>query len=354
MSNELASFESENWSSNDSIGARDNDVEQPATSFEEHLASLENPASEDASSESSADVSETQENQSGQTVSAPDIEDVFVTAEDGKRQKISVNYADREAIKRAHQQAAGFRKFQAERDNLKRELESKNAKLAEIEPHWSKLDEIYQRQGPEAVIDLLMGQPGAFDALVSKRMERETLRTKNADEAYRLDEAEKRAADRREREWQDQQNKKLMEGYEEKLQRANEKEAYAMLTPSFQKYSVAGKMGDSIAESRIDNAIWAQTVEVLEKMDENLITQEVVDREFRKVASSFTRGLQKAGKEVVKQQVAAQKSATAQKVAARATSGMQQVNTDADLRKELWKSGSSANVLAKLLGGGRK
>lgn len=351
----LQSFETTDWSSNDSVGARDNDVELPTTSFEEPLSSFDETAAASDSASTDANDSETQADSSpGQANAANDIEEIYVTAENGKRQKIVVNYADKESIKRAHQQAAGFRKFQAERDNLKKEYEALKGELESIKPHWSKLDETFQRQGPAAVLDLLMGQSNALDALVQQKLERENLRAKNADEAYRLDQLEKQAAERREREWQDAQHKKLLEGYEAKLQRAEEKETYALLTPAFMKHSVDGKLGDPIAESRINNAIWTQTLEALESLPEEAITPETVDREFRKVAASFTRGLQVAGKKVIKQQVTEQKKAVAQKVAARAANGMQQVNSESDLRKQLWSSGSSASVLARLLGGGKK
>ncbi len=294
--------------------------------------------------------SETPSEVPGQEPNAQDIEEILVQSEFGK-QKIKVNYSDREAIKRAHQEAAGMRKFAAERDKLVKSQKELQEKVSTIEPLWNKLDEAYQRQGPEAVLDMLTGQKGYVEQLIQERMAREGMRVKAPHEADRLDRLEQDARERREREYEKAQQQKLTQSYEDKLARAEEKEAYAMLSPSFERHSVSGKLGDPMAESRINKAVWNDVMDVLAEMDDSLVNQATVDREFRKAFAVYTRGVQSQAKKELTKVTADAKTNAKQQIASRAQASMQSNNESSNWESD-YMSGkiTGASLLQKMLG----
>lgn len=327
-------------------------TESSLSSFETHLQSLERPESEVATTEPSPDAPSETSPEAKQDVKdeQPAKEELLVTGPDGRKVKVTVDYSDRNAIKKAYEQAAGMRKFQAERDAEKAAYAKLDAKVkSEYEPlkeTWSKFEQAWQLGGIEGVVDLIAGQQGAYRQSLEKYAnatpdERIQMERQLAEEKIKRAEAQR----------QSEIDRKLQE-VNERLEKADEKETMALVSPVFQKYRFAGQLGDEVAEHHLDKAIWGQALERLESYDGE-VTQDVVDSVFKEVSSALRRATSKQAERTIKTAVAKKKDEATSQAAAAAMKGMQSPNKSQSLESRLW-AGDTVGVLAELFRGARK
>lgn len=214
--------------------------------------------------------------------------EVITITDDKGRRQVEIDYGNKEAIKKAFQFQYGARKWQAERDKALETSKKVESELSQIKSDWSKLDEAFQ-QGPEKLIDTLMGQ-GSFQQIMQKHLEKqEFLKTASPREIEAYQAKEQAEAQRMESE-------KLRKEYDEfKKQITSEKETaeeralQSTINPVFDKYRFAEKLGNTEDETMFDQMLWTTALQRLEPYEEKGIplTAELVDKEFRAVASSL-------------------------------------------------------------------
>lgn len=214
---------------------------------------------------------------------------VVVTDESGKRRKVEIDYSNKEAVKKAFTEAAGMRKFQADRD---REIQSRKqleTKLQERENDWNKLEEAYAK-GPGELFDLLAGSKGAFDAYISKHIEKQEFLKNATPEEIRALEAEERAQlQAKELEKIRQENEKFRKEMLGQKEQAETAALESKVHPAFDKYRFADKLGDADDEQLFDEMLWNSALKRLEPYEEQGLdlTPELIEKEFRTVAQSI-------------------------------------------------------------------
>lgn len=292
---------------------------------------VEDDSGEEASTVSMTDLAPTAESsfsdniQEGDATQAlPMFEEVWVKGADGKKTKMRVDYNDREAIKKAHLLASGMKLFQAQRDQANKKATEVEAKAKKLEEDFSKLDDILSNQGAPALIDRLLGQ-GSFDKLIDERIKHtEYLASLSPQEKQALSIQQERDSMRAELEAE----KKLNETHRTEITaRENESSKRALMSklqPSFDRYRMAGKLGDPIAEEYYDDAIWTKARARLKQYPAEVeLTQAIVDKEFREVSSTFAKMMKGQADKVVKATVDKKKTEAAKQAQVIAARGMQ-------------------------------
>lgn len=232
-----------------------------------------------------------------------DKEILTVTDEQGNRKKVEIDYSNREALKKAVLLSNGARKWQAERDKALSEKKAYEAELAQIKQDWAELDRAFQ-EGPEKLLERL--KPGALQEIVAKHVERQEFLKHASPEEIKALEAQERA-DRTSKELdkirkeQEEFKKQVMSEREQSEEKALESKVH----PVFDKYRFADKLGDAQDELMFDKMLWNSALERLEQYEaQNVsITPELIDKEFRTVASTIRKRInvqaeKKAGKVV--------------------------------------------------------
>lgn len=339
------------WSSGNVPGSNitSSEPESSVSTFDTYLQSLEKPE-EEAAPTPTPSTDAPPEVEAEATAEAKDEqpakEEFFVTGPDGRKVKVVADYSDRDQIKKAYEQAAGMRKFQAERDAKTAayaKLESEHAPLKET---WSKFEQAWQLGGMEGVVDLIAGKQGAFKSELEKYAnatpdERIQMERQLADEKVRRAETQRQA--------EIDQKLKMVD---ERLAMADEKETRALVTPAFQKHRFAGQLGDSVAEQHLDKAVWAEALDRLDKY-EGEITAEVVDQTFEEISSALRRATKVQAERTIKKTVEKKKEEASTQVAAAAMKGMQKDTQAQSLTQRLW-NGDSVGVLSELFRGSRR
>jgi hypothetical protein len=298
------------------------------------LHASDSEETESSSHESDEQPSSEQEDQDSEQVAAPeqDIEEVILTDESGKK-KLKVDWKDKEKLKKYIQMAAGMRKFQAERDKLKQEYDGYKSASSDKVQAFEQLDRVWSKDGIEGVIKLL-GGPEALSQFEQKAIERHQFLAKASPEQKKAFELEQQLlGERREREALQKSVEENLRRAEEQRSQASQKEAESMVFPAFEKYRFTGKLGDASLEHSLDEAVWTQTLSRLERLPEGSLSQAVIDREFRSVASTFSKAIQKQASSEAKKVVETKKAdakASVSAAAARGMSGAKQSNATRD------------------------
>lgn len=277
---------------------------------EEQKSSEEVPASDDAD-EPAKPVELSEEK---------DVEYVAVTDHTGKRKKIKVDYSDKNKIRKAFEMAGGMRKFQAERDSIKKEFEEFKETAGQKASSFDKLEEIYQDEGFSGLVNFLEDDPQAFDRLVDEALE---LRNAGPEaiaqheqslEAKRKSRAEqKRLAELESRE----------KGLQEREEAMEEARLESQIHPAFDRYRFAGKLGDADQEYMLDEMVWNNALKKLEDYPEDVpLTQALIDKEFRNVANKVRKLVNVQAKKQTKKIIKETKKEAAENVQAKALSGM--------------------------------
>lgn len=223
-----------------------------------------------------------------------DTEVLWAKDETGKRQKIEVDYKNRESIKKAYLKAVGMRKFQAERDNEKKQRAELEKKLTELSGNFSELERAYKDGGAKGIFERLGGEGAWEKAVADELSRREKLAAMSPDERIALekDQLLKRAEVEKAAILANHQ--KMMAELTAERETAAERSLYSRLTPAFEKYRFHGKLGDDAAEHAIDKAIWSEvTAKLAEYPDDVELTRSVLDKEFRQASAIYQKVISK-------------------------------------------------------------
>jgi hypothetical protein len=280
-----------------------------------------------------------------------DIETILVKGENGRKQKLKIDYADKKAIKQAYLKAAGMRKFQAERDESKTKLSEVQTKYDELNDTYTKLDSAFQDGGIKSVVELL-GGPNAIDTFIDDVLkEREYVSNLTPDEKYKLD------LEEREKSYQSQltAEKSKREAFEKQVLEREEQAALrsleSKLHPTFDRYRFSGKLSDPIAEQQLDDAIWQQVTSRLGEYPEDIeLTQSLIDKEFRTVSNNFKKLIKTQTEQKVKSTITKKKAEASQRAQVAAKKGL---SSNADKRKFVqdMKSGNIKDAFGAMFTG---
>lgn len=203
---------------------------------------------------------------------------------------IEVDYENREAIDRAHLLAHGARKWQAERDQARKELDQIRSAHEPLRKHWDTLEGAFREKGIEGVIDLLEGSPGSYQKHLQSAIQRENfLRNASPEEKAALEAREAVERQQREIERIRKENEDFRKSVEQQREEAETRALESKIHPSFEKYRFKGKLGNADREHLLDEMVWNSALRKLEPYEEQglEITPEVIDSEFRKAASAI-------------------------------------------------------------------
>lgn len=254
-----------------------------------------NSTEEDADTSASPSQSDDEENSSedSQTdqskTSSDNVDFISVTDHQGRKVKVKVDYSDKDSIKRAYSMAAGARKWQVERDNLKKELDSFRGTAGKKVENWDIIDKAYKEGGVEGLVNFLQGDSQAFDRLVDQRLKDREWRANATPEELALQEA--RTAQQRKDGEMEQLRKELEELKQGQMANKEEAELSSLksaINPVFDKYRFADKLGDPAKEYKLDKMLYREAMEVLEALpDDADITPDVVNRAFKDTANEI-------------------------------------------------------------------
>ncbi len=310
--------------SNDGLNVSGESPTQDASLSDSILGAMHGTTSESRTPGAEQEVPEVQASQevdeNGQETAAPeetsapkeDWLEFKATDEKGQRQ-VRVNLADKEGLKRILPMAYGARKFQAERDKLKGELETYKKDTGQFKENWDRLEGIYKQHGVDGVIDLLSGKKGAHkEYLDSQYTRRRSYEDAPEHEQKRIDYEEKIAALERESQRRGQEveewSKKMSQKDEELLQQ----NLQADLTPAFNANRFDGKLGNAEAEAKYNQIMWNEVMDSLSALPDDVeVTRDLVAQEFRKVQAFYLSTLRTVAKKETKQAIDSKKKEAA-------------------------------------------
>jgi len=222
--------------------------------------------------------------------SGTSAKEVITISDETGRKKIEIDYSDRAAIKRAHELAYGSRKWQAERDRASQERDGLKQRLEKVEPVLEALEKAFSERGELGVIDLIAGKHGASEAFIKRQVERaKFLEKASPEEVEALRERERLEKLERDHQKLREENETFKKSVAEKEESAALRSTEATVHPVFEKYRFADKLGDENDEAMFDEMLWNTALKRLKPYeDQGLeLSRELVDREFRQVASAL-------------------------------------------------------------------
>lgn len=252
--------------------------------------------SSEAEIEASADVSESGElsNDLPQSTddSNSDIEEVMIAGNNGRKQRLKIDYADKKAIKQAYLKAAGMRKFQAERDEALQNFTATKKEFEALNEDWNSLESAFKEGGIKGLVTLLSnGDEDAWSTAVDEELQhREYLKSLSPEEKFRMELEKRDQVANQKLQAEQARREKFEQEIREREERAAFQELESKLIPSFDRYRFEGKLGDEIAEAHIDEAIWDAVGEELAELPEDVnLTQAMIDKTFRKHSDVYRR-----------------------------------------------------------------
>jgi hypothetical protein len=225
---------------------------------------------------------------------------VTVTDETGKRTKFLYDPSDLSKLDKLAEQAAGFRKMQAERDRFRAEVQDVDTYKKSHE-NWSSLEETFSNFGKEGVIDKLLGGDGKGKALTDflegKYKERLEWEEMTPSERAKKEIEMQLVQERRTREQYEQRLQKTLEAAEKRQQEMDIRALQQEITPFEQKYSLSGKLGSPNLETVLNRQIKEMAYEQLDKLtstlrDDDEIPAHVIDRAFRRARDFYSRDIE--------------------------------------------------------------
>ncbi len=283
----------------------------------------------------SSEEGQTEESQSQEA--APAVEELVITGPNGQKQKIQVDWNDKEKLKKYIHAAAGMRKFQAERDNALKELKAFKEQSTDVEQSWNAVKGAFEQEGLKGIINLFTNRPDGYDLFLKQELYKQQRKAEASPEELKQIELEEKLE--REQKAREQLEKKVQQTLE---QSTKEKEAATVaelqsrINPVFDRYRFAGRLGDEAAEQVLDTALWNQTKERLAQYPDDMeVTPQLIDKEFRAVASTLRKVIQKQAEKKTEQVIQTKKTQAATKAAAMATKGYQPGNQKDSIRKSV-------------------
>lgn len=312
-------------------------------------------AAEEGSGEQSAqDAGQPSKEQPEEGESTPkegEVEYITVKGPNGRSQQVKVDYNDRDHIKKVYSMAAGMRKFQAERDNLARELETLRGSAGKKAEQFDQLNQIYKESGIEGLIDVLAAEEGGFQKLLEKKIEEREWRQNATPEELALHQAEMAKLSR------DKEYERLRKEFEDMklaqqktIEQAETKALESQVHPVFDKYRFAGKLGNAQDEHMLDKMLWNTALQALEDYpDDADISPEIIQKEFSSAAQTIRRLVNKQVDKGVTRAVEQKKKTAMETAQAQAIKQYSGGQGNAELRKALERP--NVNTVTQMLTG---
>jgi len=275
---------------------------------------------------------------------------MWVTDHTGKRRQITIDYSNKEAIKKAFARAAGMDKFKTERDLERKQRAELQKKFEELNGNFGELDRVFQEQGARGLVERL-GGAGSWEKMVEAELkQREHIAALSPEEKYQLQLQQREKQHQLEKSSIESRHKKMLEELEAQKTKAAEVELQSRLTPSFEKHRVRGRLGDEAAEDAIDEAIWAKTMSRLAQYPEDTqLSAQLIDKEFRTVAGIYKKVLDKQAQDKARNVVEEKKADAAAKAQLTVRRGVAEQSVDKQLSQAV-KSGNFTDLLMRAFG----
>lgn len=312
--------------------------------LDDQLGTIENQDTITDEGENSLSEATDSKDAKSEQPSDENVEVITVTDHRGRKKKLTIDYSDRDKIKRAHELMAGARKWQAEKDSIAKEYSSyKDAADSKVK-NWDAISKSYDEQGIEGLINLIEGD-GGFDKLIeSKIREREFRKNATPEELDKYEASLKMDNTSKEIE-------KLRKELEEtkslstKEREAAEAEAVkATVFPIFDKYRFSGKLGNEADEHKLDKMLWNSAKANLDDYEEGEITPAIIHKEFKKEALLLRRLINKQTDDKVTKVITDKKRETMEHVQSKAMSGYKD-SSDATEAKALLQNRNLTGLL---------
>lgn len=278
---------------------------------------------------------------SSKDVESANKEEIFVTDHQGVRRKVTIDYSNKSAVKKAYELAAGARKWQAERDQLSRDLKPAQEKAK----HFDTLNQAYEKGGLKGLIETVEGKE-AFKALIDAeiaRREQYESATPSERRAMEIEQA-KKEAEARAQEYE-QKLKAIEESTNAKLEAVEVRNAQSFVDRVFDKYRFEGSLGDPEKETQLDELVWTKAQKAFEQYpDDQEIPASIVEQEFKKAAMSVRKLIGGMAEKQTEKIIANKKKATAENVQKKTMQGYKS-NSNADEAKKLVRKGDMMSLL---------
>lgn len=298
----------------------------------------------------SANETDSKSTPTGDSVTG-NIEEMYVKGANGRREKLKIDYTDRQAIKDAHVKAAGMRKFQAERDEYKKKAETVEKEHTQLKADFGKLEAVWEKDGVKGLVTLLAGEKGMKELVDAELAHRDYMSNLTPDEKYKLEIGNYQKLLESQKTATEEKYKKLLDDTTRKNEEATMRSMESKLHPSFDRYRFSGKLGDAAAEHRLDKALWEQTIERLGEYPEEVeLTQAIVDREFRAAATDFKKMINVQADRKVRTTIENKKADAASRVQTTAKKGISNVTDKQKFVNDL-RSGNVRDAMSSLFAG---
>jgi hypothetical protein len=341
-----------------------NDEPLPDTPPQEEPApEVEQTASEEVPAPETSETTETEEPQEDASVGdeepeasvapeLPDTEEIFITDDSGRR-KYTIDYTDRDRIKKAFEYAAGFRKMQARGDKAIKEVEEIKTSYAKLEDAWGEggIDGI-----KNVIVALSGNQNGVEEFLQSELEERQRIASMSPEERAELDRTREEEARRLEWETKMRTMEDKERTYHERIEREQEEKMAGFAQTALDRYNFNGKLGSSEDENLWNKMVWSNAIELLEKhsSDDTKFTQSNFLKAFEVAHANLSRRLRSQVSKQVDKEVGKKKASTAKDAASAAKRSMaakpsaaQDINADIE-------SGDITSGIQKIFGATKK
>lgn len=281
-----------------------------------------------------------------------DIEELFVTDEKGRR-SVKVDFSDRDSIKQLIAKSYGMRKFQKERDEAKRVADESRQKLTELQKFQEELQTAVDRDGIKGLVNLVLGQEDAYESHLQQQLERAKARDKASPEQLKQIEALERAEEMERK--SEYMAKQLEQRQQREAQLQQEQETQSlqqMLNRPYAKHSFTGKLGDAELEDTYNEALWNLATSKLKQLPEDTeLTDSLVEKTFKQVASTFNKAVTKQVKERTAKTTQRKKDSASVRVQQRARAGLPKSESASERFKKNIRSQNWGDALAAVMEG---
>lgn len=306
------------------------------------------PGSEDTPPDSTEtkSASPTQKGKAPQKTSA-DKEIITVTDENGRKRQVEIDLSNREEVKKAYSMMHGARKWQAERDRALTSAKEVQTQLETRNKDWQVLEQAFQK-GADQLFDLLAGRRGAFDEMVQGRIQRaEYLKSASPQEVQALEAREQAEKHQKDLEQLKRENADFKKQVTEERETAELRSVESRVNPVFDKYRFADKLGNPDDEHMFDEMLWTSALNRLMPYEEKgvEITPELVEREFRTVASALRRRINVQAEQKASRAVQQKKQEATENVQAKLKSGYDRGGNTAQEARSMIDSGNLTGLL---------
>lgn len=273
--------------------------------------------------------------------------EVITITDDKGRRRVEVDWNNKDQLRKYVQMAYGARKWQAERDQAISKSKDLEGKYGSLKQNWDVLEEAFQNQGEEGVIDLLVGRKGAFQERVKQEIAKQEFLRNASPEEIELHKA-KEAAQARDRELERirRENEEFKKQVQDERETAELRSYEAKAHPAFDKYRFADKLGNPDTEHRLDKMLWGSALESLMPYEEQglEITPEMFERAFRSEAMALRSMINMQAEKKASKAIEQRKQEATENVQAKVMSGYRNNDSSKEAR-DLINSGNLTGLL---------